>query len=85
MDIVTLTLPTHWACALINGDESAIDEDEIEALDAFTDDMVATYGQCHCLDVGDDQGFMKYHDAQPFGVLACEASEFTFDVTKREG
>lgn len=84
MNTLTLILPTHWASALVNGDESGLDEDEVKSMDAFLDDMLATYGQCWCIDVGEDLGFMTHHDARPFGVLARDVSEFTFDITKRE-
>lgn len=84
MDTLTLALPTHWACALVNGDESGFEDDDVKAMDAFLDDMIATYGHCWCIDVGEDLGFMTNHDARPFGVLACDVSEFTFDITKRE-
>jgi hypothetical protein len=69
---------------LINGDESGFDDDDSAAMDAFVDDMLATNGECHCIGMGEDMGFMTHHDAQPFGVLACDASEFIFDITKRD-
>ncbi len=31
-----------------------------------------------CVDVLDDSSFLKYHDAQPYGVLACDCSTFIF-------
>lgn len=81
----TYTLPTHWAVALINDDTGGLDDDDQAALDAFVSDMVARHGQCHCVDVtGDDDGnFMTHHDARVYGVLACDVSTYTFDVTKR--
>lgn len=79
----TYELPAHWAVALINGDESGFDDDDSDALDRFTDDMIAHYGQCHCVDVSDEPTFMTYHDAHAYGVLACDTLTYTFDVTKR--
>jgi hypothetical protein len=76
-------LPEHWACALVNGDESGMDDADCRALQAFTDWMVKTYGQCWCLDVTESQGFQRYHDAHQFGVLACEVATFTFDISLR--
>lgn len=32
MKTTTYTLPAHWACALINADESGMDDDEIAAM-----------------------------------------------------
>lgn len=80
MQTVQYTLPEHWACALINGDETGLDDEDQAALDAFVDDMVKEHGSCHCVDVVDDAGFMRYHDAQPYGVLACNAATFVFII-----
>ena len=81
MQTIEMDLPSHWACALINGDESGIDDDEQASLDAFTDYMVKQYGRCDCLDVNcEGEDFMRYHDAADFGVLACNTSKFTFAI-----
>lgn len=74
----TLMLPAHWAVALINGDESHMDDEDCAALEAFTNDMVRTYGSCHCVDVSEDTQFMRWHDAAQYGTLACDVAEFTF-------
>ena len=57
--------------------------DDIEALNVFYESMVAKYGSCHCVDVSEDEWFVRWHDAEWFGVGACMAAEFTFDVTER--
>jgi hypothetical protein len=75
---LTLELPVHWACALINSDESGMDDEDIAALNAFVDDMVRNYGSCHCVDVSEETGFSRWHDAAQYGVLACDTAEFTF-------
>lgn len=74
MKTATYTLPTHWASALINGDWSGLDEHDEEALTRVM------HGEAlpDCLDVHDDSTFCKYHDAQPYGVLACDCSTFVF-------
>lgn len=74
----TLMLPTYWACALINGDESGLEDEDTAALEEFVDDMVRTYGSCHCVDVSEDHEFMRWHDAAQYGVLAADVAEFTF-------
>lgn len=74
----TLMLPVDWASPLINGDESGMEDEDCEALNAFVDDMVRTYGSCHCVDVSEDTQFMRWHDAAAYGVLACDVAEFTF-------
>jgi hypothetical protein len=79
------TLPSHWAGALINGDDSGLDAEDIAALEAFESDMIRQYGSCWCLSVGDDEvgDFRRYHDATHYGVLACDVLDFVFDVARR--
>jgi hypothetical protein len=75
-----LTLPAHWASALINGDFSGLDDSEAAALDAWQTAATAEgYGEC--LGVSEESAFYKYHDARAF-VLACDCSDFTFKVTQ---
>ena len=74
----TLMLPTHWACALTYGEDDSFSEEEQAQLNEFVDDMVRTYGSCHCVDVSEDTQFMRWHDAAQYGTLACEVAEFTF-------
>ncbi len=80
----TWDLPAHWASALINGDESGLDADDIAALEAFTADMVEEFGQCSAVDCGGEhyEDFRRYHDASSYGVLACNVLPFTFDMRK---
>lgn len=86
MKIETYDLPEHWASALINGDLSGYESDDLEALRLFTEHMVSEYGQCWCLgcDHDDSGDFRRYHDATQFGVLACNVIPFHFDVTPRK-
>ena len=80
MKTIDFTLPDFWADPLINGDDSGMEEDDCVALDAFVEFMVGEYGSCQCLDVANDSNFMRNHDASDFGVLACDASTFTFAI-----
>lgn len=82
MKTLLLSLPTHWACALINGDETGLDEHDEAPFDAFVDWMLNEYGCCHAIDMRDDEPvFAKYHDALPFGVLACDCCDYVFDIS----
>jgi hypothetical protein len=82
MEIETKILPEHWGCALINGDETGLNDADQKALDAFVDDMIEKYGRCWAVSCDDEPSFMRYHDAEPYGVRACDCLEFTFDVSK---
>tara|TARA_R110000822_G_C15208602_1_gene483116 strand:- start:334 stop:600 length:267 start_codon:yes stop_codon:yes gene_type:complete len=80
----TYILPEYWAVALINGDTSGMTDDGEKSLEEFTDHMIAEHGQCWAMSCDNDVGFMRYHDAEPFGVLACECLEYVFDVTPQK-
>jgi hypothetical protein len=67
----TLDVPEHWLPALVNGDESGLTDKESRQLAAFCDGELAG-GWSISSDEGEGD-FMKYHDAQPYGVLACDA------------
>ena len=83
MEVLELELPSFWACALVNNDESGMDDRDFKELRRFEKHMIAEFGSCWCLDVSEDSWFQTCHDANRFGVLACEVSTFSFDVTKR--
>jgi hypothetical protein len=71
---IEFTLPNHWACPLINGDETGLDEAE---LDSFYEFCFNELENLHCVDVKDDSTFVKYHDAMQY-ALAGDCSTFTF-------
>ena len=80
MQTVQYTLPSHWACAFINGDDSGYEDCEIEQINAFEKFLNYMYGKAYCIDVEEDSWFTSSHDVSDEGVLACEVSVFTFDV-----
>lgn len=75
---ITAMLPAHWAVALTYGEDDSLSDEDTAALEEFVDDMVRTYGSCHCVDVSEDTQFSNYHEASHYGVLACDVAEFTF-------
>lgn len=83
MQTVQYRLPTHWAVALVNGDETAFSDGEQMEFDAFCESMAASYGSYYCVDVSEDEEFSWFHDAEQFGVLACMVADYSFDVTER--
>jgi hypothetical protein len=72
-------LPAHWASYLINGDATSFSlnddggDEEIAVIDQIIDNIGLSPVSC-----SDDPVFMKYHDARPYGVLACDCLMFTF-------
>lgn len=76
-------LPAYWACALINGDTSGMDEREEAQIDAFLEATSNADSYIYCVHMGEDQGFMRWHDAAHYGVLACDCNEFEFVRVER--
>jgi hypothetical protein len=80
METPTYRLPAHWAPALINGDTTGLEDEDESKLNAF----IKGEGLQWPLDVGEEEFFCKYHDAQPYGVLACDCLDFIFIATNRQ-
>ena len=74
METKTYWLPAHWASALINGDTTGLDDADENMLDW----VMTAEGLPAPIDCGEEPEFLKYHDAQPYGVLACDCLEYTF-------
>lgn len=83
IEIVEFVLPSYWATAMVNADLDGFDDEEQEQFDAFCDMMDEEYDSWHCVEVKEYNGFMRWHDAAPYGVLACDTSTFIFHVTER--
>lgn len=78
------TLPAHWAPALINLDYSGYEQEELDQINQMLEWIASRhYGQAICVGDEGEVGFTNLHDAWRFGVLACEAMDFVFDVTDR--
>lgn len=73
LETITYTLPAHWACALINADESGLSYEESEALEKW----LINEGIGACVDVSNEEFFSSFHDASQY-ILACNCLEFTF-------
>jgi hypothetical protein len=67
----TLDVPEHWLSALVNGDESGLSDKESAQLETFCDGELGDNWSVSSWE--EEASFMKYHDAQPYGVLACDA------------
>lgn len=73
IETITYTLPAFWACPLINGDLSGLEDEEGEAIEAWLNHE----GVGACVDVSEESFFSSFHEAR-FYVLACDCLEFTF-------
>jgi hypothetical protein len=68
---ITFDVPQHWLPALINGDESGLDDRDSAQFKAFCDEELSN--SWHVSSYDDESDFMTHHDARPYGVLACNA------------
>jgi hypothetical protein len=71
LETVTATAPSYWACYFINGDAGDMSDNEIAQADAFADWLGGSIVDC------EDCGFLHWHDARRFGVLAADCSTYT--------
>jgi len=76
IDTLELDLYSHWACSLINADDSGLEDDDLAELNAFVDTMVRDHGQCICVDVSEDHWF----GMPDYGCLPGDTSTFTFHI-----
>jgi len=68
-----LTVPDHWLSALVNGDLTGLDDKEERQLESFCSEELSD--GWHVASYENEGSFMKCHDAEPYGVLACNAVE----------
>ena len=78
-----LHLPDFWASAIINGDYSGLTQEEEWALKRFIEYWQEDLFISSANIPSDENGcieshFMKYHDAERFGILACNCCEYIF-------
>ena len=76
----TYDLPSHWASYMINGDATSfsLNDDGGDAEIAVIDEFMEDFGEGVIVTCSEEPFFSKYHDAQPYGIKACDCLEFTF-------
>lgn len=81
MKFYTLNLPDFWGSPLVNGDYSGLTQQEESELNRFIEHWKNDL-DFSCVDVPSDENgyiessFMKYHDAEVAGVLACDCWKY---------
>jgi len=65
-ETVTGTAPSHWACYFMYGDVGDMTEQETAQADQLAEWLGGNINGC------DDAGFIHWHDARQFGVLASD-------------
>ena len=78
VNTVTYELPDFWASALFNDDTSGWEYEDEKPFQEFCEYMAKEHGTSEPVGMNEESNFMKYHDAQRFGVLACNVHKYTF-------
>lgn len=73
---VRINAPSHWASALINGDESGMEEGEIAELAAWLKAEDLT--EAEAVDCGDESSFGRFYFHVQNRELGCDLVEYTF-------
>lgn len=80
MKTETYIIPDFYLAALFNGDSSGLSDEDEKALDSFVETEMKPKRRFNAIDTGQGLGFLRYHDLEPYGVLACDCVEVIFDV-----
>jgi hypothetical protein len=84
-ETIEYTVPEHWICAIVNGDESSFDyydnPADYAAYQAFCNHEIKS---AMVEVVGEESYFAHYHDASGYDVLACHVVDclFHFPITE---
>ena len=78
METTTLTLPAHWASALVNADFSGMDDREIAELETWQNSNTHNSP----LAVSAEPEFVAFHDAP--GVLPADCLTYTFEAIENK-
>ena len=73
-ETLTLSLPSHWLCAILYGDTTSLAPCEARAFGLWLRDTNNDLGHGKPVHVGtvhDQEYFARYHDAAEYGVPAC--------------
>lgn len=80
IEVTTATAPAHWAALFVNGDESGYEDSEIAAAEAWAESLAPW----RVVSVGEEAGFMRWHDAAQFCPYAADCAEFILHKTEEE-
>lgn len=75
LEPVTYTAPAAWACALVNGDDSGLEESDAQAAQAFAESLPGPIVGAET-EGPDAPGFLVWHDARQWCPLAADCAAF---------
>lgn len=71
------TAPSHWACYLVNGDCSGMDDEDIAACDRWAATLPGMVASCTSEEEEAHPGFLRWHDAADFSPYAADCALYT--------
>lgn len=80
----TYRMPTHWACAFINGDTSGLEPDDLADYEQAVDAIVDAIGNAHAVSIDNESDFETGSAADyPSSALAGSYADYLF-LTRNE-
>lgn len=76
-EFVEVTLYSHWASALVNGDYSGLSDEEVAEIEGFIGDQLAQHELFYCTGVESDESRFGMPDN---GGLVGDVLDFTFQI-----
>lgn len=83
METETFIIPDVFLPALINADQSGLEQPDIDALDKWTEDRLQEYEHLHAMDAT-PEGFTGFHDLRRYGIGAADCSNVIFSIGGRK-
>jgi hypothetical protein len=71
----TTTAPAYWACLLINGDGSGMEDPDEKAANDWAESLLPWY-VVGIDDENEGGGFLRYHDAAQFSPYAADCAVY---------
>lgn len=83
LEPVTYTAPAAWACALVNGDDSGLENCDTQAAQAFAESLPGPIVDAQA--EGDESpGFLTWHDARPWAPWAADCALYTVLIERKD-
>jgi hypothetical protein len=73
IDLQPYVIPSHFLCAIVNGDYAGLEDKEEEIVKQFLEDLGERYMFTSPTD--QDDYFTRCHDFREYGILACDCIE----------
>ena len=80
IESTTATAPAFWACLFVNGDESGMESEDVAHAESWAESLLPW----RVVSVGEDVGFMRWHDAYAHCPYAADCVEYILHKDTKE-